>query len=101
MATTTMTPTVYYGFNSFRSIYKTTNGVVSFLASEDIAGNTPVPMSPLNNNTGGMGGVTINPGIIDLLDTPGALTFKQSISNNTVTPLTLTATCKYKITVVN
>jgi hypothetical protein len=91
---------VYYGFNSFRAIYKTTNGVVSFLASEDIAGNTPVPMSPLNNNTGGMGGVTINPGIIDL-STVGSLTFKQSISNSTVTPLTLTATCKYKITVVN
>jgi hypothetical protein len=98
MATTTMVPTQYYSFNSFRALYKTTSGVVSLLASEDIAGNTPVPMSPLNNNT--MGGVTISPGTIDL-GTPGALTFKQSISNNTATPLILTATCKYKITVVN
>jgi len=100
LATTTMTPTQYYSFNSFRALYKTTSGAFSLLASEDIAGNTPVPMSPLNNNTGTRGGVTISPGVIDL-STVGSLTFKQSISNSTTTPLTLTATCKYKITVVN
>jgi len=100
LATTTMVPTQYYSFNSFRALYKTTSGAFSLLASEDIAGNTPVPMSPLNNNTGTMGGVVINPGVIDL-STVGSLEFKQSISNNTATNLTLTATCKYKITVVH
>jgi len=100
LATNTMVPTQYYSFNSFRALYKTTSGAFSLLASEDIAGNTPVPMSPLDNNTGSMGGVIISPGVIDL-STTGSLEFKQSISNNTATNLTLTATCKYKITVVH
>lgn len=97
MANTTMTPTVYYGFNSFRSLYRTTAGVFTLLSTEDIAGNTPIPMSPLNNNTMSGG---INPGIIDL-SSPGSLIFKQSVSNPLTTAMTLTATCKYKITVVN
>lgn len=98
MANTTMVPTVYYGFNSFRSLYRTTAGVFTLLSTEDIAGNTPIPMSPLNNNTMSGG---INQGFIDYTTTPGSLIFKQSVSNPLTTAMTVTATCKYKITVVN
>ena len=97
MANATMTPTVYYGFNSFRSLYRTTAGVFTLLSTEEIASNTPSLMFPLNNNTMSGG---INPGIIDL-SSPGSLIFKQSASNPLTTAMTLTATCKYKITVVN
>lgn len=98
MATGTMTPTQYYGLNSLRSIFVLSSGNFSLISTEDIAGNTPTPMTPLNNNA--MLVTAINQGVIDYTTTPGSLIIKQSVTNSTVSSLTCTFTCEYKITMV-